>query len=169
MPKPCTFGFAARHTQHIFFLFFTFFLSMERIMHEVQTMYGPCDFPNRKAASPPSAPSPLGFWCWWEIPLLLQALVYCTLFGFPFLACCLIAFDCFNCTHSYKTLVELHSLNHISCLGRRHVHGVWVLECAYYLVRSLWQWWLNISCSPVQTFASDSSNLKLLLPRMSRW
>lgn len=153
---------------HATFLFLIF-LSMERIMHEVQTMYGPCDFPNRKFASPPSAPILLGFWFWWEILLLLRALVYCRLFGFPFLACRLSAFDCFNCTHSYKTLVELHFLNHISCSGQRHVYGVWVFECAYYLVRSLWQWWLNTSCSPVQGFACDSSNLKVLPPCMSWW
>lgn len=29
-------------------------------MHEVQTMYGSCDFPDRKAASPPSAPKSTG-------------------------------------------------------------------------------------------------------------
>lgn len=80
--------------------------------------------PRRKAASHPSAPSPLVLWYWWEILLLLWASVYCALFGFPFLACRLIAFDCFNCTHSYKTLAELQlSKSHVmlrteACLRR---------------------------------------------------
>lgn len=40
---------------------FFFFVSVERIMHKVQTMYGSCDFPEKKKRKSPS-PSPLGFW-----------------------------------------------------------------------------------------------------------
>lgn len=57
----------------------------------------------------------------------------------------------------------MHSLNHISCWGRCHVYGVWVFERAYFLVGSLWQWRINTAWSPVQGFASDSSNPSCLL------
>lgn len=132
------------HSTYIFYLFFINGKDYAWSPNNAWTLW----FPQHESC----IPSPLGFWSWWEILLLFRDSVYCALFGFPFLACRLIAFDCFNCAHSYKTLVGLHSLNHTWCRGRRHVYGVWVFECAYYLVRGLWQWWLNTSCSPVQGF-----------------